>query len=118
MRAVTPTVADVPYVVLDGLYRHVGAVVLLTVLQVGDVISTHLGLQSGMYEANPLAATLMAAIGEGGTYTTKLAWMAAFVFLVCLLATRYPRVWRAVHAVNVIMSVIVFSNLAQFLILR
>lgn len=113
MIAFSQQIADVPYVVRNGLRRNAVAAFVLVMLQLGDVISTHVGLHAGLQEVNPLASRLFSTAGVGSTYGLKLALITVFLLLICLLEPRFPRIWRAVRITNVIMLLVVLLNSVQ-----
>ncbi len=95
------------------LVRHRTALILFLALQLGDLVSTHIGLSVGMYEANPLASGVLTNAGEGVTYALKLLWVVGILAAVIVLEKRYSHIWRAVYIVDAIMLTIFISNSVQ-----
>ena len=90
--------------------RHVGLVYILLALNALDVLTTHIGLQMGAVEANPMVAGLMGGVGETATYCIKLSVVLAAAVLLCKLGKPLALKW-----LNVGMAGVVISNLAVFL---
>jgi hypothetical protein len=86
---------------------------LLAYLSLLDVLSTSAGLRLGIPEGNPLPAAVLAAHGELAMYGLKAAVTAGVVLAILALRGRYPRLPVALTAVNVILAVVVASNVAQ-----
>jgi hypothetical protein len=85
---------------------HIGLVYILVALNVLDVMTTHIGLQMGAVEANPVVAGLMGGFGEGATYLVKVS----VVLAAALLLARIGRP-QALKWLNLGMAGIVVSNL-------
>jgi len=100
--------------ILSALRAHRLLLILFALLQLGDVISTHLALRAGLSEGNPIPATILSVAGEGGMYAAKLLAVVVFLIAVCCLEGRFKtNPWRAVGAVNLVMLAVVLSNMAQ-----
>jgi hypothetical protein len=109
------TLGNVLTMVVDGLNQHrVGLLAALN-LNLGDAVSTHIGLAGGIPEGNPVPARLLASGGELAFLGAKFGVAAAVVLVICLLGRRYPRLWHAITVTNVVLAVVVVSNVAQIL---
>ena len=85
---------------------HMGLVYILLALNVLDVLTTHIGLQMGAVEANPVVAGLMGGFGEGATYLVKISIVLAAALLLARLGRPQALKW-----LNLGMAGIVVSNL-------
>jgi hypothetical protein len=86
--------------------NHLGLVYILLALNALDVYTTHIGLQMGAVEANPVVAGLMGGIGEPATYAVKVAVVLAAALVLCRLGKPLALKW-----LNLGMAGIVISNL-------
>ena len=101
--------------VADGLNRHRVGLLAALDLNLGDAISTHIGLAGGIPEGNPIPARLLANGGQVAFFGVKFAVVAAIVLVICLLGSRYPRLWHAITVTNIVLAIVVISNVAQIL---
>lgn len=101
--------------ITDGLRRNRVALLIALVLNLGDALSTHIGLAGGLAEGNPIPAMLLAAGGEWAWIGSKFALVTAVVLMVCLLGRRYPKLWHTFTVTNVVLLAAVISNSAQIL---
>jgi hypothetical protein len=86
-------------------------------LNVGDLVSTHLGLQAGLREANPLMSGLLAQSGFGALIAYKLVVIVAVVGGAIALIRMHPRAaYLTVHVCNGLVFLAVFLNVAQMLL--
>jgi hypothetical protein len=99
----------------EGIYRNRVVLLLALILNVGDVLSTHIGLARGLPEGNPIPAMLLANGGQMAMFSGKVAVFAAVLLVVCTLGDRYPKLWHTFTALNVILLLVVVSNTAQIL---
>lgn len=90
-------------------HNHLGLVYLLLALNALDVLTTHIGLQMGAVEANPLVAGLMGGVGEATTYAIKISVVLVAALFLCKLGKPLALKW-----LNLGMATIVISNLAVF----
>lgn len=100
----------------NAFQRHSALLIVFALLQLGDIISTHLALKSGLSEGNPIPAAVLASSGELGMYALKVVGVLAFLVIICLLDGRFKRAWHAVFAFNVIMFAVVLSNSLQVIL--
>ena len=81
--------------------------VILVILQVGDVMSTNAAIgRSGVTEVNPIIRALMVAHGENWWITPKIALVAAVILMVRRVPWRWPLV-----ALSTMYVAIVLNNL-------
>jgi hypothetical protein len=91
--------------------------VVYTLLNVGDLLSTYFGLQAGLHEANPLMGGLLAQNGFGALITYKLVVVVAVVGGAIALYRMHPRAaYLTVHVCNVLVFLAVILNVAQMLL--
>jgi hypothetical protein len=81
--------------------------------QLMDAISTKIGFNYGITEANPLPALILGLHGQGAFFLTKLLISLGLLAVVILLSNRYTKVWQAVRIINVITCLVVLNNLFQ-----
>lgn len=114
MICIARSTMTVPEMLMNALRARPLLLIVFAALQLGDVISTHLALKTGLSEGNPIPAAVLAIAGEGGMYALKLLAVALFLIIICRLQGRFKTdPWRAVTATNVIMAGVVLSNTAQ-----
>jgi hypothetical protein len=88
---------------------------LFAVLNLGDVISTWVGLHSGMREGNPLMSTLLAHYGFAALIVYKLLVVLAVVGGVLLLRSFQLSVARVTITIcNVLVLLVVMLNVTQY----
>ncbi len=91
--------------------------VVYTLLNVGDLLSTYVGLQAGLHEANPLMSNLLAQNGFGALIAYKLVVIVAVVAGAIALYRMRPRAaFLTVHICNGLVFLAVFLNVAQMLV--
>ncbi len=91
--------------------------VVFALLNVGDVLSTYMGLQSGMREGNPLMSLLLAHYGFVSLIGYKLLVVLAVSGGVLLLRSFQLSVARVTIGIcNVLVLLVVLLNLAQWMI--
>ena len=91
--------------------------VVYLLLNVGDLVSTYLGLQAGLHEANPLMSGLLAQNGFGALIAYKLVVIVAVVGGAIALLRMHPRAaYLTVHVCNSLVFLAVFLNVAQMLL--
>ena len=93
---------------------HMGLVYILLVLNALDALTTHVGLQMGAVEANPLVAGLMGGLGEVATYAVKAAVVLAAALVLRRLGKPLALKWLNVAMAGIVLSnlVILYSGLA------
>lgn len=111
------TLGNVLAMVVDGINRHRVGLLAAVDLNLGDAISTHVGLAAGIPEGNPIPARLLADGGQLAFFGVKFGVVAAVVLVICLLGSRYPKLWHAITVTNVVLAAVVLSNVAQILAL-
>lgn len=99
----------------EGLYQHRLALLLLLLLNLADVITTHVGLAIGIPEGNPLPAMLLAGGGQLAMFASKAGMMAGMALIVCLLHDRYPNLRLALTVTNFMLLLVLISNSAQIM---
>ena len=91
--------------------------VVYVLLNVGDLVSTYVGLRAGLREANPLMSGLLAQSGFGALIAYKLAVIVAVVGGAIALIRMHPRAaYLTVHVCNGLVFLAVFLNVAQMLL--
>jgi hypothetical protein len=91
--------------------------VVYVLLNVGDLVSTYVGLQAGLHEANPLMSGLLAQSGFGALIAYKLVVIVAVVGGAIALLRMHPRAaYLTVHVCNSLVFLAVFLNGAQMLL--
>ncbi len=101
--------------ITESLRQHRVLLLIAMVVNLGDVLTTHIGLASGISEGNPIPATLIANGGELAWLRTKFGLMALLVLAICMLSRRYPKLWHTFTVTNVVLLAAVLSNSAQIL---
>lgn len=101
--------------ITDSLRRNWMVLSLALALNLGDMITTHLGLTHGLQEGNPVPAMLHASGGEFALFGAKFAVLTATIFVICLLGRRYHKLWHTFTVTNVVLLAAVISNSAQIL---
>lgn len=81
-----------------------------------DVLTTWIGLQMGMIEANALAAAVMRAEGQGGMFLFKLVAALLVMNLVVQLSPRFARIWYAIYAGSGVLALVVLLNSVQIIL--
>ncbi|MEE8374491.1 MAG: DUF5658 family protein [Dehalococcoidia bacterium] len=89
--------------------NHLWLVYILLGLQALDVLTTHIGLQMGAVEANPVVAGLMGGVGEAATYAIKMSVVLTAALVLCKLGKPQALKW-----LNLGMAGVVVSNLVIF----
>ncbi len=91
--------------------------VVYVLLNVGDLVSTYLGLHAGLHEANPLMSGLLTHSGFGTLIAYKLVVIVAVVGGAIALLRMHPRAaYLTVHVCNGLVFLAVFLNIAQMLL--
>ena len=90
-------------------HRSLAPVYVLLGLNALDVLTTHIGLQMGAVEANPVVSGLMGGLGESSAYLIKLS----VVLIAALLIWKFGKL-GALKWLNLAMAGIVTSNLIIF----
>ncbi len=101
--------------ITDSLHRHRVLLILALLLNLGDVLSTYIGLSGGLPEGNPIPAMLLAKGGQLALFGSKFAVMAVVILMVSLLGSRYPKLWHTFTVTNVVLLAAVLSNSAHIL---
>ncbi len=81
--------------------------------QVLDVITTHLGLQSGRQELNGIANILISSHGELMVYAVKLSLVGLLLGLLLMIGNRKPRIWDAYLIAAWITTAAVVNNVIR-----
>lgn len=89
------------------------ALVAFSVLNVTDMASTWVGLRIGLSEVNPVASALLACSGEGAIFLFKIVASLLAAAMTVKAGRRYERVWLGLHSGNLLLAIVVFSNLAE-----
>ncbi len=82
---------------------------LLLFLNILDALTTHIGLQLGATEANPIMSSLISEIGEASTYAIKLV----VVFVAAIVIIKLGKN-QALGLLCLGMTAVVISNLVIF----
>jgi hypothetical protein len=94
-----------------------GWLVVYALLNVGDLVSTYLGLAAGLHEANPLMSGLLTRFGFGALIAYKLVVIVAVVAGAMALFRMHPRAaYLTVHVCNVLVFAAVALNVLQMFI--
>ena len=107
------TVGNMLTTIANSLNQHRIGLLAALDLNLGDVVTTHIGLVGGIPEGNPLPARLLASGGESAIFGAKFGIFAAMILLICLLGGRYPKLWHVVTVVNLLLAAVVISNATQ-----
>ncbi len=92
------------------------SLVLYAAVNLGDLLSTYIGLQHGLHEGNPLMSHLLATYGFGALIAYKLLVVTVVSGGVLVLRNAYPRVARiTVVLCNLLVAGAVVLNVVQFL---
>ena len=86
-------------------------------VQLADMGSTWVGLGQGYTEANLVPAYLHSVGGMELMYLFKVAAVLLVISMVLRLSPRYPRLWYGVRISNVMVGLVVASNIAQLVFL-
>jgi hypothetical protein len=90
--------------------------VVYALLNVGDLVSTYLGLAAGLREANPLMSGLLMHFGFGALIAYKLVVIVAVVAGAMALFRMHPRAaYLTVHVCNALVFAAVALNVVQML---
>jgi hypothetical protein len=90
---------------------------IFILLNLGDVVSTWVGLHSGMREGNPLMSTLLAHYGFAALIIYKLLVVLAVTGGVLLLRSFQLSVARVTITIcNVLVLLVVMLNVAQYVL--
>jgi uncharacterized membrane protein len=84
-------------------------------VQLADMGTTWVGLEQGYQEANLLPAYLLDVGGMELMYLVKVTIVLLVIFMVLRLSPRYPRLWHGVRISNVLVGLVVVSNIVQLL---
>ncbi|MGZ3636960.1 MAG: DUF5658 family protein [Ktedonobacterales bacterium] len=92
---------------------------LFAVLNIGDIVSTYIGLAGGMREGNPLMSTLLAHYGFGALIMYKaLVIVAVAVGIYVLRAFHTSIATITIWICNALVLGVVVMNVVQYLALR
>jgi len=78
-----------------------------------DLITTHVGLQSGNGKLNPIYRRLMAQLGLLPALGVKMALVLVTILLIALLARPGGKAWHCLRAANVLVCMGVLWNLVM-----
>jgi|GEM_PF-1121250 len=78
-----------------------------------DLITTHVGLQGGNGELNPIYRRLMADFGLLPALGVKMALVLITIVLTALLARRWGKAWQVLRTTNVVVCIGVLWNLVM-----
>lgn len=87
---------------------------LFIVLNLLDILTTHVGLAAGIPEGNPVPAFILASAGEPAMYAAKLA-VCAVIILSVLRLHQYCRLRYTLYIGSAILLFVVASNLSLLL---
>jgi hypothetical protein len=88
-----------------------------TLLNAGDLMSTYVGLQAGLREANPLMSSLLVERGFGALIAYKLVVIVAVVAGATVLHRMHPRAaYITVAVCNSLVFLAVALNVGQMLL--
>jgi hypothetical protein len=92
---------------------------LFAVLNIGDIVSTFIGLEGGMREGNPLMSTLLAHYGFGALIMYKvLVIVAVTVGIYVLRAFHTSIATITIWICNALVLGVVIMNVVQYVALR
>ena len=102
--------------------RHAGSLWLwlavYVAFNVGDLVSTYIGLHSGLHEGNPLMGSLLREHGFGALIVYKLLVVIAVVVGVQVLRHRHARLASITITIcNTLVGLAVLLNLVQYALL-
>lgn len=92
---------------------HTLTALVFLLLNIGDAVSTYVGLGRGLSELNPLPAALLARYGLGAMLSAKAFIILGALVLVLALGRRYPLLWRGLWGISIGMALVVVSNIVQ-----
>jgi len=78
-----------------------------------DLITTHVGLQGGNGELNPIYRRLMAQLGLLPALGVKMALVLITIAFTMLLAPRWGKAWHCLRTTNVVVCIGVLWNLVM-----
>jgi len=78
-----------------------------------DLITTHVGLQGGNGELNPIYRRLMGQFGLLPALGVKMALVLITIVFTALLARRWGKAWHCLRTANVAVCMAVLWNLAM-----
>ena len=78
-----------------------------------DLITTHVGLQGGKGELNPIYRRLMTQFGLLPALGVKMALVLITIAFIALLARRWGKAWHCLRTANVAACMAVLSNLVM-----
>ena len=114
--AAQPVAASMPTPARRGLMAPALGLwlVIYALLNAGDLISTYLGLQLGLREANPFMSGLLLQEGFGALIAYKLIVIFAVIGGALALYRMHPRAaYITVYACNLLVFLAVAANVAQ-----
>ncbi len=92
------------------------AITLFAALNLLDIASTYLALQSGLAEANHIPSMLLAAGGQPAMYLFKALISLLVIATVIRLSPYFRRLGYGLQAANGILALTVLLNLVQMLV--
>ena len=78
-----------------------------------DLITTHVGLQGGDGELNPIYRRLMTQFGLLPALGVKMALVLITIVFIALLARRWANAWQVLRTTNVAVCIGVLCNLVM-----
>jgi uncharacterized membrane protein len=82
-------------------------------IQLADMGTTWVGLEQGYQEANLVPAYLLDTGGMELMFLFKVLVVLMVIAMVLRLSPKYPRLWHGVRISNVLVGLVVVSNLVQ-----
>ncbi len=90
-------------------------ITLFAALNLLDIASTHLGLQTGLSEANGIPSLLLSSGGEPAMYLVKGLVSLAVIAAVIRLSPCFRRLQYGMQAANGILTLTVLQNMVRVL---
>ncbi len=87
-------------------------------IQIGDMLTTYVGLRAGLHEANPVARSLLMAYGEPAIYVLKAVGVAVILGCLLVLGRYYTRLGLALRVTNGLGALVLLSNLLNLVLER
>lgn len=85
-------------------------------IQIGDVLTTYIGLRAGLHEVNPVARSLLMAYGEPAIYVLKAVGVALILGCLLVLGRCYARLGLALRVTNALGALVLLSNVLNLVL--